>query len=437
MKKLKILYSIFFVFILLFGSTPSGFAQTFKDGKLLLDESGEHYLKLSFVSQFWVRNGAYNPGSTVFGYSKERGTDIGIRRFRLQLFGQLTDKIFFFSQFGENNYNNISDRKPSFFVHDIYSEYALHKIKLSIGVGLSGWSGLARFASPSVANIMGLDAPLFQQATNDVTDQFLRKLGVFAKGKLEKFDYRIMVAEPLAFQKSPLYSSEVTKNSNFSSKPPNVQWNGYFQYQFKDIEANTTPYMIGTYHGKKSVFNIGAGIEYQKNCLWHLSDTGKDTIQSDLLMYAVDVFYDSPVGKKGEALSIYANASHLDYGPGYIRNLGVMNPTNGSNNNHIINGGGFGFPAYGTGNVLYLQVGYKFKDNLMGSSTLMPYFSVENAKYNRLSKDMSFISTGLNLLLNGHQSKLTMAYENRPVFFTDSDAVKRMGSWILQYQISY
>jgi len=426
-----------FLWLLLISTTTINIGQSLKDGKLLLNENGDHYLKLSFVSQFWLRSGKYNPGSTVFGYAKERGTDIGIRRFRLQLFGQLTDKIFFFSQFGENNYNNISDRKPSFFVHDVYSEYAFDKTKLSVGVGLSGWSGLARFASPAVGSIMGLDAPLFQQATNDVTDQFLRKLGVFAKGKLGRLDYRILVAQPLAFQKSPNYSAEVTKNSNFSSKPPKAQWNGYFQYQFKDIEANTTPYMTGTYHGKKSVFNIGAGIEFQKNSMWHLSDSGKDTIQTNLLMYAVDLFYDVPIGIKGEALSIYANASHLDYGPSYIRNLGVMNPTNGSTNTNVINGGGLAFPAYGTGNVLYFQIGYKCKDNLIGKSTLMPYFSLENASYARLSKDMRYFSTGVNVLLNGHKSKVTIAYENRPIFLDNSNNVVRIGNAALQYQISF
>ncbi|MBK8887144.1 MAG: hypothetical protein IPN46_11600 [Saprospiraceae bacterium] len=84
-----------------------------------------------------------------------------------------------------------------------------------VGIGLSGWSGLARFSSPSTSTIMGLDAPLFQQATNDVTDQFLRKLGVFAKGKFNKLDYRISITQPFAFQKSPIYTSIVTKNLIF------------------------------------------------------------------------------------------------------------------------------------------------------------------------------------------------------------------------------
>lgn len=170
--------------------------------QLNLNESGSNYIKFTGVAQTWVRNMQYNPGSTIFGASKTNGTDIGIRRYRVQFFGQLTDKVFFYSQFGENNFNNIADRKQGFFVHDAVGEYAIHKSKLSIGGGLTGWSGLSRFSSPAVGTLLGIDAPLFLQTTNDVTDQFLRKLSIYAKGKIGKLDYRINMSQPMAIQKS-------------------------------------------------------------------------------------------------------------------------------------------------------------------------------------------------------------------------------------------
>ncbi|MBK9733641.1 MAG: hypothetical protein IPO92_01215 [Saprospiraceae bacterium] len=73
----------------------------------------------------------------------------------------------------------------------------------------------------------------------------------------------------------------------------------------------------------------------------------------------------------------------------------------------------------------------------MGSSSIMPYVSVQSADYDRLSKNMNFFTAGVNLLLNGHKSKVTIAYENRPVFFADKPDVVRKGSGILQYQISF
>jgi len=424
------------LWILIFSATGTAISQTIKDGKLFINDSGDQYLKLSFVSQFWARTGNYNPGTTIFGNAKKGGTDLGIRRFRLQLFGQLSEKVFFYSQFGINNFNSIGERKPSFFVHDIYTEYEMIKTKLSVGIGLSGWSGLARFSSPSTSTIMGLDAPLFQQATNDVTDQFLRKLGVFAKGKFNKLDYRVSITQPFAFQKSPIYTSIVTKNSNFSSRPPHFQFNGYFQYQFLDQESNLTPYTTGTYHGKRSIFNIGGGIVFQKNAMNHLSPS-LDTVYTNMLQYGLDVFWDAPLASNGASISWYSNITHLNFGPGYIRNLGVMNPANGSADLTVINGGGYAYPMYGTGNVFYTQIGYKFKDNLLGNSTLMPYASCQIGNYKRLPELMVHYSLGINYLLNYHKSKLTLAYENRPVFYDTEKSILRKGNGIFQYQIFF
>ncbi|MFZ4475819.1 MAG: hypothetical protein ACOYPR_11540, partial [Saprospiraceae bacterium] len=67
-------------------------AQGFKDGKLYLNEDGTNYFKITLLAQGWVRYQDYNPGTTIFGYPKSNGVDIGIRRFRSQLLGQLTDR---------------------------------------------------------------------------------------------------------------------------------------------------------------------------------------------------------------------------------------------------------------------------------------------------------------------------------------------------------
>jgi hypothetical protein len=98
-----------------------------------------------------------------------------------------------------------------------------------------------------------------------------------------------------------------------------------------------------------------------------------------MLHLAADVFYDAPIGSRGEAISFYGNFTHYDFGTNYIRNAAPMNPANGSNDPSVLNGSGNGFPAYGTGNVLYAQLGYKLKDNLIGTTTLMPYVAIQHA----------------------------------------------------------
>jgi hypothetical protein len=411
----------------------------FKDRKFYLNEDGSNFVKFTFMTQAWLRSANYNPGTTINGVEKSSGTDIGIRRYRIQMYGQLTDNVFAYSQFGENNFNNIADRKFGFFVHDAYGEYAIDKTRLSVGLGISGWNGLSRFASSSVGSIMGIDLPLYQEATNDVTDQFGRKLSIFAKGKLGKLDYRISMAQPMSIQKSAGYntSNGIGQNSSFSANPPKMQFNTYLQYQFLDQESNMTPYANGTYLGTKRVFNIGAGAIYQKDAMWILNQAGTDTISNDMLHLAADVFYDAPIGTRGQAISLYGNITRFDYGKNYIRNTGPMNPANGNNNTTILSGGGNAFPAYGTGTVIYLQSGYKFRDNLIGKTTLMPYVSIQHANYERLNDKMNYYDAGINWFLAGNVSKFTVSYQNRPVFSTTGERIASKSAVVAQYQVFF
>lgn len=426
--------------ILMFSGNVS--AQFWKERKIQLNESGSEFLKFTLLNQVWIRNTNLNPGSTIYGYPKNNYSDIGIRRLRVQAMAQLSNRAFVYVQVGQNNFNYLSDRKFGFFIHDATGEYEVLKNKFSLGGGLTGWTGLSRFSSPSAGSILGVDAPLFEQSTNDVNDQFLRKLSVFAKGKLGSFDYRVTLAHPLAIQKSNGYSAEITNTPNFSAEPPKIQTNGYFQWQFLDKESNQLPYTTGTYLGTKKVFNIGAGFLYQEDAMWQKGLTPTDTLRSPMKHFAVDVYYDAPAGNKknGQAISAYITYTDFNFGNGYLRNLGPMNMANGSSDPSLINGGGNSFPAYGTGGILYGQFGYKFRDSLVGNTTLMPYFSIQHAKYDRLENAMNFYDIGINWLLKSHVSKLTLAYQNRPLFFTQPGSSKGIlngnrGSFLVQYQV--
>lgn len=360
---------------------------------------------------------------------------MGIRRFRVQLMSQLSDRIFFYTQLGENNYNNIAERKAGFFVHDAVAEYAIAPKHLSIGMGLTAWSGLARFASPSTGTILGIDAPLYQQSTNDVTDQFFRKLGIYAKGKLGKIDYRVLMAQPMAIQRSTAYQPNIAKDGNFSPLPPKMQWNTYWQYQMLHQEANTTPYAIGSYLGAQRVCNIGIGAVYQPKAIWYLAPNNKDTIQKAMLQLAADAYYDAPMGRKGAAMSAYASYTYFYFGPNYTRNLAVMNPANGTAMPQLLNGGGNGYPAYGTGHVVYAQLGYKLPRSICRKASLMPYIALQYAQYQKLQSAMAFYDAGINWYLRGQSFKLTMAYQRRPQYLISGQQIASKSSAILQCQI--
>lgn len=412
-----------------------------KELRFSFNEDGSHYVKFTFLNQIWARYTDSNPGTTVFGTAKQQTYDIGLRRTRFQLFGQISNRVFFYTQFGINNFGYNSARKPGMFIHDGTAEYKVVENNLSIGAGLTGWSGLSRYASPSAGTILALDAPLYQQSSNDVTDQFLRKLSIYAKGKLGKLDYRLIVSDPMSLQNSTAQSTAIGSNATFSAEPAKAQLQGYFSYQFLDKEANLTPYTVGSYLGDKHVFNIGVGFISQQDAMWHLSDSGTDTVKSNLQLVAVDVFYDAPINKeKGNALTAYASFSSNDYGKNYIRNLGVMNPATGTNANGTFNGAGNAFPMYGTGTTLYTQIAYKFKNGLLGEQgTLQPYACAQYATYQLLKDPMLMYEAGINWLIEGHRSKISLNYQDRPVFKLDATnsyrVTTRKGMLVIQFQI--
>ena len=428
-----------------------------KDGKLPLSADGSRYFKITLLSQVWMRYNESNPGTTVGGYAVPNTYDLGIRRFRIQLYGQLTDRVFIYSQIGINNLSYNADRKSGgtpganqsgtggFFLHDAVGEYAIVKNKLSFGAGLGAWNGLARYASSSAGAIMGLDLPSLEETTNDVNDQFGRKLSMYLKGKLGKLDYRVAISDPLLYQKAAGFVTTPGANASFALTPPKPQYQGYFSYQLKDQESNLTPYTAGTYLGKKTVFNIGAGFIVQPDAVWYTQGSPTNVQTKAMQQYAVDVFYDAPLSAAPDApsVSFYAAALHYDYGPGYIRNNAPMNPGTGTTNPSTNSIGGFGnsFPEYGTGNSVYSQLGYKFKDNLVGTTTFMPYLAYQHSRYGRLADDVNFYDAGLNWLVSGHTSKFTLAYQNRPYYITNASGENvvdsRRSAVILQYQVYF
>ena len=438
------LYTFLSSFVLLstftFAQSEKKKSSTFpKELRYNFSEDGEQYVKATFLAQTWFRYTDNNPGTTLYGFPEAQSYDIGLRRIRMQVFGQITDRIFFYTQFGQNNLSSNGARKQGIFFHDVLGEIKVYKDYISIGGGLNTCTGPTRYASPAIGAIMTLDAPLYQQNTADVSDQFLRKLSIYAKGKLGKLDYRVSVSDPMAIANSN-QTNTIGANSLFSMAPPKAQFNGYFMYQFLDQESNTTPFNPGTYHGKKNIFNIGAGFVNQADAMWRLDNNG-DTLNTDLNIVAADVFFEKPFDPgKRNAITAYAAFTVADFGKNYIRNIGVMNPANGTTNGAMVNSGGNAFPAVGTGNTIYAQFGYVFKKDLLNSwGTLQPFAAIQHSNYEALSDPMVMYELGANWLIAGNKAKLSIEYQSRPVFETQSSGealvTSRKGMMVMQLQV--
>ncbi len=414
-----------------------------KELKFNLNKEGSKYFKFTIANQVWIRFNESNPGTMVNSVNKPQTFDIGIRRLRFQVIGQIHEKFLIYVQFGINNFTALSPRKFGDFFHDAIVEYTPVKTKtfsLSLGTGLAAWTGHSRFSSPGIASFLGIDAPLYQQSTNDATDQFFRKLAVYIKGKVWKFDYRFILADPFTITSSNLFDSNISQYANFTPIGRSIQPSGYLSFQFFDQESNQTPYAIGTYHGTKKVLNIGTGFQFQQDAMWY-SRTGTDTTFANMFLVGADVFYDTYLGKnKDWAFSLYGAYNYYNFGPGYLRQIGVMNPGQSiAAGTPTINGTGNAFPMIGTGHTGYLQTGLMLPKKWFGKKTftMMPYFCTQVAKWDRLNDVMATFDAGINFLFDSHRYKMTLNYQNRPVYenvnFTQ---MERKSSVILQFQVA-
>ena len=437
--------------------------------RMNLSEDKSKYIRLITWNQIWFRSTEQNPGTTVGGKAVERTTDIGARRLRFLAMAQVSKRYMVVAHWGINNQTFINGggsgttgnggygngKKPQIFFHDAYNEYKVifptkenKNTSLDLGGGLMYMLGISRMSNASTLNFMAVDSPIFTWPTVDMSDQFARQFGFYAKGKFNKFEYRLMAAKPF-------YTSAVPTNVTVAGKQTAVdnnadgKWSkmGYFEYQFGDSESNALPFKVGTYLGTKKVFNIGAGF-YHAPAGTKSSLNG--TVSSHpITLTAVDVFVDRPVGKKekGAAVTAYAGYFNYNFGPNYLRNVGIMNEGAAdaaySGSHKVMSGPGNAQPLIGTGSNFYTQVGYLMpKGSDKPKMRVQPFtaFTYKNLDAIKTANNGKAIGLtnfdfGVNWLLDGHHAKITTQYSLRPNVETSTMKQVHMGEFITQLQI--
>ena len=449
-RKLKVsaLIILFSSFGCLFPQGETKPSDRFKEGlKIYLSNDSTRFIKLNGLAQIWVRYNDNNPGSAIYGNVVKKSFDVGIRRMRYQVLSKINSRVTFYSQIGINSVNSLSSRKTQLFFHDVTAEYEAIKNHLTIGIGLNGWNGVARYTSSGVGNILCLDLPVIQESTNDITDQFVRKNGIYAKGRVSNLDFRLSVSNPYPVQQVTGIASLPTSEYNtsyFSPRAPNLQYQGYLFWQFLEKENNQLPYMTGSYLGKKRVLNLGSGFSFQKDAMWH-RDLSGDTISTSQQLGGIDLFFDYYLNRtKENAITFYLSYLNYNFGPNYIRLAGIMNTANSSVNTVTLSGYGNSIPYYGTGQLIYGQFAYLFRNNLLGSQgTLQPYLSFDYADYKKIKTPFLIYDVGVNWIQNGQNSKISFDYQSRPIFISDPNGNEielksaRRGCLVLQYQVMF
>jgi len=430
-----------------------------------LNPDGSQYLKFGFLNQVWLRHEENNPGSQVLGHPVTDTQDIGLRRTRFVLQGQLTDRVYFYTQYGMNNFNfltqdastqhngvdtAVGNRKIQAFFHDAFGELRLTQgHQVIVGGGLVMANGVSRFSSPSVSTIMTMDIPLFAQFTADRTDIFNRSLSVYLRGQIGKFNYRFTASDPFPINTSGTAFETISPTmAQFSREGHHKRYQGFYAINFWDTEPMTNPYWQGTYLGKKSILNLEGGFITQKAATWTgnpiLNGSGAEIGETnvrfhDMTIWSVALYLDAPIDKvKETAISAYVGYFDTNYGQNYLRMNGIgMAPSTGGTAPFAT--GGNAFPMFGTGKLWYGQIGYLMPKDLLGGNNgqLMPYFSWVSADYQALHNQVNVFNVGINWLIKGHNSKITMDYQNRPIFANDGNKIGNRGQYVLQYQIAF
>lgn len=454
---------------------PAPIDHSYKPLTLKLNEDGSKYLRFITWHQFWISHTWNNPGTVdVNGNAKETSTDIALRRSRILLYAQISPRFLILSHFGINNQSFLSGggngqgatgldgKKPQLFIHDAWTEYEILKDKLSIGAGLHYWNGVSRIASASTLNFAGLDAPIFNWYNIEQSDQFARQFGIYAKGQIGKIDYRVSVNKPfLIGQKAgaPVSGANATTMGSYLPisnstdiaapiKTENWATQGYVAYQFLDKESNKLPFYVGSHLGSKKVFNIGAGWYHHGGVMGtldstqvHTGGTVTDTVFTfksySQTHFGVDAYLDMPIGsgdKKG-CLHAYALYQNMNFGPNYVRNIGILNthPT-ATGSTAGLAGGGNAQPTLGTGSIVYTELGYALPKFSNGHQ-IMPYVNTTYKNFSGLKDPSLQFDFGVNYFVSGHNAKITLQYSTRPTYKTDKTLDGSKGQLTLQTHI--
>ena len=367
--------------------------------KIKFNEDGSKYLR--FISWAQVQANYNTEDSFDANGNENTKLSFNLRRARFLMLAQINKKFLILTHFGLNNLNRNSlsptgtGEGSQVFLHDAWAQYSLSD-NHAIGGGLHYFNGISRLNNQSSLNMMTLDNHRQSWATIGLSDQFARHIGIFAKGKLDKLQYRVAINDAstttLDSQILEAGGSAVYNGINeLGTKGTSKTFAGYFDYHFFDQESDFLPYKVGTYLGEKKVFNIGAGFFLHPN--GSVIDIGTTTdpniVGEDVSIFAVDAFYDTPLNANGSALTAYAVFQSSDYGKDYL--LGT---------------------TYGTGNMVYGHLGYTFKGDKI-KTRYQPYVSYGNHSYDAVNDNLSTLGLGVNAYMSGHNSKLTLEYKSQ------------------------
>ena len=137
------------------------------------------------------------------------------------------------------------------------------------------------------------------------------------------------------------------------------------------------------------------------------------------------------------ALTFYGVYYYLDFGPNYLRNIGIINPGDPGSGTSL-NGPGNAYPVIGTGNSFYGNLGWLLPVTAR-ILKFQPYVATQLSAFEALEGPMAQFVVGFNMFIHDHNAKITLQYGNRPIFDIVEDGpsstTSRASDFILQLQL--
>lgn len=428
--------------------------------KLNLNPEGDKFVRFIIWDQFWLRNSEMNPGTKIGDEPVSDAWTLGNRRLRTLAYAQISKRYMIVAHFGINNQTFSNGgavgssgtggygaaKKPGLFFHDAWNEYAVvlpedsKKFSLSLGAGLHYYMGLSRSTMASTLNFLLMDAPIFNWPLLENSDQFARQLGFFAKGKVGKLEYRFSANKPFSTDVTPVdVANENLAVAVDNNGDPKLSTAGYVEYQFFEQESNLLPFKVGTYLGTKKVLNVGAGF-------YHNGDATRTSVNGqidkhNISLFSADVFADIPIGEAKHKMAVtgYAVYYNYNFGPNYLRNIGIMNV--GVNDTNFtaaraLAGPGNAQPTIGTGSIIHAQAGILLPNQAEKPKIrIQPFAAYTYKNFEAYDKPANQFDIGANWFIDGHHAKITTQYSTRPVYLNATDKPDYKGEFAVQFQI--
>ncbi len=322
------------------------------------------------------------------------GSDAQIRRSRVIIKGQVSEKVSFFMETDAPKQEGINSK--NLFTQDAYIDYAIiDEFKIAAGHILLPFMHHDR---SSAVSQLGVD---YNANTVKVGSNVWRDTGVEVRGLLFGgiIDYRAGAFDGQDREWVTMDDTDRTEDTQLN-KNDSLRYTGRIQLNFLDAEEGF--FYSGNYLGKKKVLSLGGGVDYQPDV--YAKDVDKT---DDYMAWTVDLTVDMPVGK-GNSFALQGAYVQYNNNPKFDSNPDVEEV--------VVDFGGDTYDEYTYKGVTqtYESTAYFVQMGFLWNNMLQPVVKYWNTNTTAVEDgdevQTTMLTGGLNYFINGHNANIKIEY---------------------------